>query len=52
MVLFIVLNLVTVQVDYTSVFFQAPIKDEVFVEMPEGFRKPEKVLKLKKVYMG
>ena len=52
LVLSIVLNLVTVQVDYTSAFFQAPIKDEVFLEMPEGFIKPGKVLKLNQSLYG
>ena len=52
LVLSIVLNLVTVQVDYTSAFVQAPIEDEVYVEMPEGFRKPGKVLKLLKILYG
>ena len=48
LVLSIVLNLATVQVDYTSAFVQAPISDKVYVEMPQGFRQPDKVLKLKK----
>ena len=52
LVLSIVLSLVTVQVDYTSAFVQAPIKDEVFVEMPQGFRQSGKVLKLKKSLYG
>lgn len=52
LVLSIVLNLVTVQVDYTSVFVQDPIADEVYMEMPQGFRQPGKVLKLKKSLYG
>ena len=52
LVLSIVLNLVTVQVDYMAAFVQAHIEDEVYVEMPQGFRQPGKVLKLKKSLYG
>ena len=52
LVLSIVLSLVTVQVDYTSAFVKALIKDEVFVEIPEGLRKPGKVLKPKRRLYG
>ena len=52
LVVSIVLKLVTVQVDYTAAFVQDPIEDEVFVQMPEGFRQPGKVLKLKKSLYG
>ena len=52
LVLSIVLNLATVQVYYTSAFVQAKITDKLYVEMPQGFRQPGKVLKLKKILYG
>ena len=42
----------TVQVDYTYSFVQAPIEDKVSFEIPEGFRQPGKVLKWKKSLYG
>ena len=38
--------------DYTSAIFYADIKDEVYVDMPRGFKIPGKVLKLKKSLYG
>ena len=38
--------------DYTTAFLHAPITDEVYVEMPQGFREPGKVLKLKRSLYG
>lgn len=48
-----VLGLATQQVDYVNAFVQSSIGDqEVYIEMPRGFRKPGKVLKLKKTLYG
>ncbi|CAJ1969856.1 unnamed protein product [Cylindrotheca closterium] len=53
LILFLVLGLKTKQVDYTASFTHAPIGDkEVFREMPRGFAKKGKVLKLKKSLYG
>ena len=52
LVLSIFLGLHTKQVDYTLAFCQAPIDTNVYVEMPRGFRKPGKVLKLKQSLYG
>ena len=67
LVLSLILNLATRQVDYTAAFLHADIdrdpnyenmtKEErrrsgVFVEMPRGFKLPGKVLKLKKSLYG
>ena len=40
------------QVNYTTVFLHTHIADEVFVEMPQGFCEPGKVLKLKRSLYG
>ena len=40
------------QVDYTSAFLHADIKDEVYVDMPREFKILGKVLKLKKSLYG
>ena len=47
-----VMNLANVQVDYVAAFTQAPIDTDVYCEMPQGFRKDGKVLKLKKSLYG
>ena len=47
-----VLGLATQQVDYTTAFLHAPIEDEVYVEMPQGYRQNGKVLRLKKSLYG
>lgn len=52
LVLSVVLKLATKQVDYVSAFIQAHIHDDVYVEMPRGFREPGKVLKLKRSLYG
>ena len=46
MVLSLLLDLKTKQIDYTSAFVQDPVEDDVYVEMPQMFRHPGKVLKL------
>jgi hypothetical protein len=67
LILSLILNLATRQVDYTAAFLHAPIDEDpdiehmsaeerrrsgVFVEMPKGFSEPGKVLKLKKSLYG
>ena len=49
LILSIVLGLATTQVDYTAAFVQAELgaHEEVFVEMPRGFKEQGKVLRLK-----
>ena len=48
----LLLNLCTMQVDYVAAFVQSDIDTEVYVEMPRGFTQPGKVLKLKKSLYG
>ena len=48
----LMLNLATQQVDYTAAFLHAPLEDEVYCEMPRGYREPGKVLKLKRSLYG
>ena len=48
----IMMGLATSQVDYTCAFLHAPIEEEVYCEMPRGFRKAGKVLKLKRSLYG
>jgi hypothetical protein len=48
----ILLDLETKQVDYVAAFVQADIDTTVFVEMPKGFSQPGKVLQLKKSPYG
>ena len=43
----LILNLQCVQVDYTAAFPQAPLTDNVYVEMLRGFKENNKVYKLK-----
>ena len=67
LILSVILDLATLQVDYTAAFVHAPIDDPkgyetmtplqksrsgVFVEMPRGFATPGKVLKLNKSLYG
>ena len=42
-----VIGLATKQVDYTAAFVHAPINEDVYVEMPQGFAEHGQVLKLK-----
>jgi hypothetical protein len=46
------LNLHTVQVDYTNAFVHATLDEAVYCEMPQGFRQPNKVLRLKRSLYG
>jgi Reverse transcriptase (RNA-dependent DNA polymerase) len=48
----LMMNLSTRQVDYTAAFLHAPLDDEVYCEMPRGFRQKGKVLKLKRSLYG
>ena len=52
LILSLVLGLATKQVDYTTAFLHAPIKDEVYVEMPRGYTQPGKVLRLNRSLYG
>ena len=52
LVLSVKLKLCTAQVDYTAAFPQAGLEDEVYVEMPRGFKDPGYVYKLKKSLYG
>ena len=40
------------QFDVKTAFLNAPLDEEIYMEMPEGFRQPGKVLKLKKGVYG
>ena len=51
LILSMILNLETQQVDYTNAFCQAPLDQTVFVELPAGFEAPNEVLLLQKNYM-
>ncbi len=46
------LNLETTQVDYTNAFIHAPLSENVYCEMPKGFRIEGKILKLKRSLYG
>ena len=52
LVMSIVFNLCTQQVDYTNAFCQAPLDQTIFVELPGGFEAPNKVLLLKQSVYG
>jgi hypothetical protein len=67
LILSVILNLSTLQVDYTAAFVHAPIdrdpnfesltqeeqqRQGVYVDMPRGFSEPGKVLRLKKSLYG
>ena len=47
LILSVHLNLASIQVDYTSIFLHSTIDDVMFVDIPRGFKQPEKVLKSK-----
>ena len=46
LILFVHLNLSTIQVDYTSAFLHTDIEHKVYVEIPRGYKDPGKALKL------
>jgi hypothetical protein len=48
----LMLDLATRQVDYTAAFLHAPLDDEVYCHMPRGYRQEGKVLKLKRSLYG
>ena len=52
LVLSIIFNMHTQQVDYTNAFYQAPLDQTVCVELPSGFEAPNKVLLLKQSEYG
>jgi hypothetical protein len=52
LIMSILLNLETTQIDYTAAFVHAPIDCLVYVEMPPGFSVPNQVWKLRKSLYG
>ena len=52
LVLSMILQLETQQVDYTNAFCQAPLDQTIFVELPAGFEAPNKGLLLQKSVYG
>ena len=52
LVISIIFNLSSKQVDYTAAFVQAPVTENIYVEMPRGYKQPGKVLKLNKSLYG
>ena len=52
LILSMILNLETQQVDYTNAFCQAPLEQTVFVELPAEFESPNKVILLQKSVYG
>ena len=52
LILSVILNLSTTQVDYTCTFLHAPVTDDIYVEMPKGYQQKGKVLKLKRSLYG
>ena len=42
----------TAQVDYTAAFVQAKIDEDVYVQMPRGFRKEKTISKLRRSLYG
>ena len=51
LILSILLQLETVQVDYTAAFLHAFVQEDVYVELPRGFRKKGKYINFSEVYM-
>jgi hypothetical protein len=52
LVLSVHLGLKSKQVDYSNAFIQADLEEDVFIEMPRGYRQDGKVLRLKKSVYG
>ena len=52
LILSVALNLATVQVDYDNAFVQAELKEPVYMEIPRGYRVPNKILRLNKSLYG
>ena len=52
LILTLILNLATCQVDYTAAFVHAPIDTDVYLDMPRGFAEPNKVYRLKRSLYG
>ena len=48
----LVLGLETQQVDYTNAFYQVPLEQTVFVELPRGFEVPNMALLLQQSVYG
>jgi Reverse transcriptase (RNA-dependent DNA polymerase) len=47
-----ILDLSTIQADYTAAFLHAPIEEDVYVQMPRNYVKPGMILKLKRCLYG
>ena len=52
LVLSVILDLDTKQVDYTCAFLHAPITEDLYVRMPRSFQEEGKVLKLERALYG
>ena len=52
LILTLILNLATCQVDFTAAFAHAPIDTDVYLDMPRGFAEPNKVYRLKRSLYG
>jgi hypothetical protein len=47
-----ILDLSTIQADYTAAFLHPPIEEDVYVQMPRNYVKPGMILKLKQCLYG
>jgi Reverse transcriptase (RNA-dependent DNA polymerase) len=47
-----ILDLSTIQADYTAAFLHAPIEEDVYVQMPRNYVRPGMILKLKRCLYG
>jgi Reverse transcriptase (RNA-dependent DNA polymerase) len=47
LILSLSLNLATIQADCTATLIHAPIQEDVYIDMPQSYQQPGKVLKLK-----
>ena len=52
LILTLILNLATCQVDYTAAFVHAPIDTNVYLDMPRDFAEPNRVYRLKRSLYG
>ena len=52
MVISLVMGLENQQVDYTDAFFQAPLDQNMYVELPKGFESSNMVLLLQQSVYG
>jgi len=52
LILFVALKCKSKQVDYELGFLHAALEDDIYVDMPRGFHKPRRVMKLLKSLYG